>query len=53
MPVVVLTTSDEDRARIEAYHFNVASYIVKPVTLLSFVETMASLNNYWMLSELP
>lgn len=53
LPVVVLTTSDEDRDRIEAYHFNVAGYIVKPVTLLSFVETMATLNNYWMLSELP
>lgn len=53
LPVVVLTTSDEDRDKIEAYHFNIAGYIVKPVTLLNFVETMATLNNYWMLSELP
>lgn len=52
-PVVVLTTSAEDRDRIDAYHFNVAGYIVKPVTLLSFIETMAVLNKYWMLSELP
>lgn len=53
IPVVVLTTSDEDRDKIEAYQLNVAGYIVKPVTLLSFVETMATLNHYWMLSELP
>ena len=53
LTVVVLTTSDEDRDRIEAYQLNVAGYIVKPVTLLNFVETMATLNNYWMLSELP
>ncbi len=52
-PVVVLTTSDEDRDRIAAYNFNVAGYIVKPVTLLSFIEMMATLNKYWMLSELP
>lgn len=52
-PVVVLTTSDEDRDRIAAYNFNVAGYIVKPVTLLSFIEMMTTLNKYWMLSELP
>lgn len=33
-PVIVLTTSDEDRDRIEAYNLNVAGYILKPVTLL-------------------
>ena len=53
IPVVVLTTSDEDRDKIEAYQLNVAGYIVKPVTLPNFVETMATLNHYWMLSELP
>ena len=52
-PVVVLTTSDEDRDRTDAYNFNVAGYILKPVTLIRFIETMAILNKYWMLSELP
>lgn len=52
-PVVVLTTSNEERDRVEAYNLNVAGYIVKPVTLANFVETMATLNKYWMLSELP
>ena len=53
IPVVVLTTSDEDRDKVAAYEFNVAGYILKPVTLTSFIETMAALNHYWMLSELP
>ena len=51
--VVVLTTSDEDRDRVEAYNLNVAGYIIKPVTLLAFVEIMATLNRYWTVNELP
>lgn len=52
-PVVVLTTSNEERDRVEAYNLNVAGYIVKPVTLTNFIETMAALNKYWTLSEFP
>jgi CheY-like chemotaxis protein len=51
--VIVLTTSDEERDKVEAYRLNVAGYIVKPVTLPAFVETMATLNKYWTVSELP
>ncbi|MEM1280018.1 MAG: response regulator [Cyanobacteria bacterium P01_H01_bin.152] len=53
IPVVVLTTSDEDQDRIEAYKFNVAGYILKPVTFSSFAEVMAALNRYWTLCEMP
>lgn len=53
LPVVVLTTSDDERDRIEAYNLNIAGYIVKPVTFMSFVEAMATLNKYWTLVELP
>jgi len=53
VPVVVLTTSDDERDRVEAYNLNVAGYILKPVTLSSFVEAMATLNKYWTLVELP
>jgi len=51
--VVVLTTSDEERDKVEAYNLNVAGYILKPVTLAAFVEIMAALNKYWTLNELP
>lgn len=52
-PVVVLTTSDEDQDRIEAYKLNVAGYILKPVTFSNFAEVMAALNKYWTLCEMP
>ena len=51
--VVVLTTSNEDRDRVEAYQLNVAGYLLKPVTMSSFVDVMATLNKYWTLVELP
>ena len=50
--VVVLTTSDEERDRIEAYNFHVAGYLVKPVRFLAFVELMTTLNRYWTLMEM-
>jgi CheY-like chemotaxis protein len=52
-PVVVLTTSNEDRDRVEAYQLNVAGYLLKPVTFANFVEVMAALNKYWALIEFP
>lgn len=52
-PVIVLTTSDEDKDRIEAYDLNVAGYILKPVTFSNFAEVMVTLNRYWTLCEMP
>ena len=52
-PVIVLTTSNQDKDRVEAYHLNVAGYILKPVTFANFAETMVALNKYWTLCELP
>ena len=52
-PVVVLTTSNDERDKIEAYNLNVAGYLLKPVTFINFVEVMATLNKYWSLVELP
>jgi CheY-like chemotaxis protein len=50
--VVVLTTSNEDRDRVEAYRLNVAGYLLKPVTFPMFAEAMAALNKYWTLQEM-
>jgi CheY-like chemotaxis protein len=52
-PVVVLTTSNRDQDRLQAYHFNIAGYLVKPVTFSAFAELMVTLNQYWMLCEMP
>lgn len=51
--VVVLTTSNEERDIVEAYQFNVAGYIVKPVMPEDFFETMKVINKYWQLCERP
>ncbi|MEM6592302.1 MAG: response regulator [Cyanobacteria bacterium P01_H01_bin.119] len=53
IPVVVLTTSNQDQDRVEAYKLNVAGYILKPVTFVNFAEVMAALNTYWTLCEMP
>ncbi|WP_414565961.1 MULTISPECIES: response regulator [unclassified Anabaena] len=52
-PVVVMTTSNQDQDRVEAYKLNVAGYILKPITFTNFVEMMAALNKYWILCEIP
>ena len=51
--VVVLTTSADDRDKVDAYNLNVAGYLVKPVTFVNFCDLMATLNKYWTLVELP
>jgi CheY-like chemotaxis protein len=53
IPVIVLTTSADDRDKIEAFNLNVAGYLVKPVTSGDFADLMATLNKYWSLVEFP
>ena len=49
LPVVVLTSSKEDRDLREAYKFGVNSYIVKPVQFESFLECVGQFGLYWLL----
>ena len=51
--VVVLTTSNDERDKIDAYNLNVAGYLLKPVTFSNFCEVMTTLNKYWTLVEMP
>lgn len=54
LPVVVLTSSREDRDLQEAYRLGVNSYIVKPIDFADFVKTMAVVGMYWaLLNEKP
>jgi CheY-like chemotaxis protein len=53
LPVVVLSTSKQDSDLAAAYQYNVAGYIIKPMSFSSFVETIDILNRYWLMSELP
>lgn len=52
-PVVVLTTSDAERDREQAYRHNVAGYLVKPTRFAHFVEMMSALDGYWSRAEFP
>jgi len=52
IPVIVLTTSNDERDKVEAYNLNVAGYLLKPVTFHAFADVMATLNKYWTLMEM-
>jgi CheY-like chemotaxis protein len=53
LPVVVLTTSNDERDKEEAFDMNVAGYLLKPVSFVRFVELMTTFNRYWMQTEMP
>ena len=53
IPVIVLTTSSEERDIVETFRQSVAGYIIKPVDYRNFVEAIRTINLYWTLSELP
>jgi CheY-like chemotaxis protein len=53
LPVVILTTSMQDGDLATAYQYNVAGYLIKPITFSSFVEMIDVLTRYWSMSEMP
>ena len=53
IPVVILTSSNEDRDIAESYKLGVNSYITKPVDFDNFSETVSKLGFYWLLMNKP
>jgi two-component system response regulator len=48
LPVIVLTTSNEDRDIAESYRFGANSFVRKPVTFQEFLEAAKILGLYWL-----
>ncbi len=52
IPVIVLTTSNEQRDKVDSFNLGVAGYMVKPVGYQEFLAVMYEINTYWTKSEL-
>lgn len=52
-PVVIMSSSREDKDRINAYSLSVTGYVLKPLEFSEFVNTMIILGQYWSLCYFP
>ena len=54
IPVIMLTSSREERDLVESYKLGANSYVVKPVDIIQFIEAIKVLGQYWaVINQLP
>jgi CheY-like chemotaxis protein len=53
LPVVILTSSDEEQDRLKSYERRANSFVRKPVDFAEFAETVARLGVYWLATNEP
>lgn len=51
LPVVIMTSSNEEKDVVESYRLGVNSYIVKPIDFAEFVEAVAKIGLYWVVAN--
>ena len=53
IPVVILTSSMEERDIVESYHLGVNAYVVKPVDFHEFIDAVKQLGLFWSIINVP
>ena len=53
LPIVILTSSDEERDRLRSYEHGANSFVRKPLDFTEFAETVARLGVYWLATNEP
>jgi two-component system, response regulator len=53
IPIVIVTSSAEERDRVQSYDLGVNSYVVKPIEFEAFARTIADLGFYWLAVNRP
>jgi CheY-like chemotaxis protein len=53
IPVVILSSSNENREKQACFQLSAAGYMVKPVDYTQFVNVINTIHLYWTLSEFP
>ena len=53
IPIVVFSSSTEERDKTESYRLGANSYVVKPASYENFVNTVAEIGSYWVLQNVP
>ena len=53
LPIVILTSSDEERDRLHSYETGANSFVRKPLDFAEFAETVARLGVYWLATNEP
>jgi CheY-like chemotaxis protein len=53
LPVVILTSSDEERDRLKSYESGANSFVRKPLDFAEFAEKVARLGVYWLVTNEP